>query len=353
MSLFSFLRKRTVSTRSHTPVSTPPGTLPNSPPMAASAPPAPAYPRSSGLIQVYPDPSQSTKDEEPSVDIVAIHGLDTESSKAWVAWKVDGDPTSGDVHWLKDEDMLPSKVPNARIFTYDWNITLDQGTATNNMLGHADDLLLAMHDMRSGSNGNANRPIIWVASCFGGLLLAKALQRASEEDSKYQQILNSTAGVIFLGTPFQGNGKSSCSAADLRITIALSEGTEANGELVKYLREDTTCGRGELDDIVQRFMKVVSQDSYKFPIVCFYETRKTQVGALVKRINDVPEAFRKTIDSGGWVMNDYQSLFRPQIPGAGKTALASFVVGGLLKRFHDAKFGSQTIIESFLSCLLK
>jgi hypothetical protein len=52
---------------------------------------------------------------------VAIHGLDTTSDRTWKAYKVEGDPNSDPVHWLKDKDMLPGQVRDARIFTYDWN----------------------------------------------------------------------------------------------------------------------------------------------------------------------------------------------------------------------------------------
>ena len=77
--------------------------------------------------------------------IIAIHGLDTQSPRQWVAWKQDGDPTSGEVHWLKDAHMLPQKIPSARIFTYDWNANIDQGAAADGLLGFADGFLNELH----------------------------------------------------------------------------------------------------------------------------------------------------------------------------------------------------------------
>lgn len=103
--------------------------------------------------------------------IVAIHGLDTQSPRTWIAWKIDGDSSSGDVHWLKDETMLPAVIPNSRIFTYDWNASLDQTRSAQFLLGHATDFLSKLYMARL-SEGN-DRPIIFIASCFGGLLLAK------------------------------------------------------------------------------------------------------------------------------------------------------------------------------------
>lgn len=73
---------------------------------------------------------------------------DTRSPKAWIAWKKDGDPDSGDVHWLRDPEMLPEIIPNSRVFTYDWNANIDEGAANNSLLGHADQLLRRLHIRR-------------------------------------------------------------------------------------------------------------------------------------------------------------------------------------------------------------
>lgn len=121
-------------------------------------------PRKFGLHQVYPAQSDtSSRTDIESVystyklcstkltvsSIVAIHGLDTHSPKTWVAWKKDGDSASGEIHWLQDLDMLPSIIPNARIFTYDWNASFDRSPATDLLLGHANALLDRLRVRRS------------------------------------------------------------------------------------------------------------------------------------------------------------------------------------------------------------
>lgn len=58
-----------------------------------------------------------------------------------MAWKEDGNPASGEVHWLQDGNMLPSVIPDARIFTYDWNANYDHNSSADILLGHADGLL--------------------------------------------------------------------------------------------------------------------------------------------------------------------------------------------------------------------
>ncbi|KAH7370292.1 armadillo-type protein [Rhexocercosporidium sp. MPI-PUGE-AT-0058] len=238
-----------------------------------------AEPRKLGLNQVYPDrTNDSTKTD---IDIVAIHGLDTQSPRTWVAWKKDGDRNSGEVHWLQDRNMLPSVISNARIFTYDWNANFDKYAAAQGLLGHADELLEKLHIRRSDS---CNRPIIFVASCFGGLLLCKALHRSFERQSRYQNILDSTVGVAFLGTPFQGSHCGFLTATQLRLDIAISMGGETADELVKYL-SNNEGERRQLDDVVQLFCEMVSNKSFSFPIRCFYETHKTDFKNVLKNLS--------------------------------------------------------------------
>ncbi|KAI1839817.1 hypothetical protein JX266_013975, partial [Neoarthrinium moseri] len=213
-------------------------------------------PQSFGLHQVYPDAGEDDGDKD--VDIIAIHGLDTQSPRQWVAWKQDGDANSGEVHWLKDAHMLPHKIPNARIFTYDWNANIDRGAAADGLLGFADGFLEELHMQKS--ENSKDRPIIFVASCFGGLLLIRALHRASESQSEYHHILQSTAGVVFLGTPFQGSDETFRTAAH-------------------FLGQDH-----KLDELVQVFRETVRKPQFSFPITCYYETLASDFRDLRKQL---------------------------------------------------------------------
>ncbi|KAG8413006.1 hypothetical protein J3458_013427 [Metarhizium acridum] len=238
---------------------------------STSKPPqlANALPRKLGLNQVYPNPSDTSR--KIDIDIVAIHGLDTHSPKTWVRFKNGRDETDGVVHWLQDPDMLPSTISTARIFTYDWNANFDREAATESLLGHADGLLLQLQMQREEAH---NRPIIFVASCFGGLLLCKALHRASGRHSKYSRILDSTVGVTFLGTPFRGSSDGFLTAAQLRLKVAESMGGETANELIKYLSRNEQ-ERKQLDDAVQEFCELAKASTFKDSIYCFYETQKS------------------------------------------------------------------------------
>jgi hypothetical protein len=67
--------------------------------------------------------------------------------------------------------MLPSIIPQARIFTYDWNANTFSNAATEGLLDHAKTLADKLVEER-GQKAQIN-PLIFIASCFGGLLLAK------------------------------------------------------------------------------------------------------------------------------------------------------------------------------------
>ncbi|RYP46465.1 hypothetical protein DL768_007335 [Monosporascus sp. mg162] len=163
-----------------------------------------AQTRSVHLVQVHP----SDENAETDVDIIAIHGLDTKSPDTWT-WKSEI-PGESDVNWLKDPHMLPSKVGHARIFTCDWPADLIQESASIPMrlTEFARILLSGIHSWRAhmATNGQAreDRPIVFIASCLGGIILMEALVIANHPQSDYISIRRSTHGIVFLATPFRG-----------------------------------------------------------------------------------------------------------------------------------------------------
>jgi hypothetical protein len=65
--------------------------------------------------------------------------------------------------------MLPAAIPEARIFTYDWDANYFEEAPVQTLLGHADVLLALVAESRVSKR----RPIIFIASCFGGIVLAE------------------------------------------------------------------------------------------------------------------------------------------------------------------------------------
>ena len=98
--------------------------------------------------------------------VIAIHGLGTESPRTWEFKKPDD---GGVVNWLADDDMLPAALPDATIFTYDWNANYVKDAPVQTLLGHADNLLALVAERVADSH----KPVIFIASCFGGLVLSE------------------------------------------------------------------------------------------------------------------------------------------------------------------------------------
>ncbi|KAL7971773.1 hypothetical protein HDV63DRAFT_304096 [Trichoderma sp. SZMC 28014] len=159
-----------------------------------------AYNRGVSLTQIHPS---SDADAETDIDIIAIHGLDTKSPDTWISKSkncVEG------VNWLECPRMLPERIGPARIFTCDWPAELFE--QPNLILKTAEEfarLLLAGIKRRplptktSYAKGK-DRPIVFVASCLGGIILIKALVMATHS-SEYAFVRQSTRGIVFLATP--------------------------------------------------------------------------------------------------------------------------------------------------------
>ncbi|CAG9986691.1 unnamed protein product [Clonostachys byssicola] len=269
----------------------------------------------SELVQLYPVlkdsqniqnlrcPARDTASQFSSgckaiVDIIAIHGLGT--THASYIWKPTSAGEPRGAHWLQDPEMLPAAIPNSRIFTYEWNSGFDQNAAMKNMAEHADELLRQLYKLRTAPDSTGpdgeTRPIIFIAACFGGLLLLKALSQAVTIDyqSPYSLIPLQTAGAIFMGTPFSGSHTILYETCNLRMRIGEHLGKDTSKYLVSLLKSDSS----ELEEIVQDFRQLSSRPEFDFPICCVYETRdadySTSMGKVRKNLQ------RKMRERRGW-----------------------------------------------------
>ncbi|KAI0436478.1 hypothetical protein F4803DRAFT_556972 [Xylaria telfairii] len=226
--------------------------------------------------------------------IVAIHGLDAQSPKTWIAWKDPKNEASEGVHWLADEHMLPGALKDCNadcnIYTYDWNAAYVGDVSGDILLGHADSLLHNLYITRKKA-GTLKAPLIFIGSCFSGLLVAKALVRAAQQWGDRQEILDYTAGVVFLSTPFRGSAEGHINATAIRIAAAAKQKLATSDDLMKYLRAKEA--RDELHEVVQNFTVMIRHDSFKFPFTCFYETQPTDFSKIVDKLD---EEFKNKLD---------------------------------------------------------
>ncbi|KAF7549262.1 hypothetical protein G7Z17_g6496 [Cylindrodendrum hubeiense] len=205
-------------------------------------------------------------DTNTTLDIIAIHGLGTESPRTW-EYKKKPRHAGEVVNWLADANMLPAAIPEAKIFTYDWNANAFQDVPVRALLSHSDTLLTHLAESR----GTGRRPIIFVASCFGGLVLAEAINRAAQQGSAYKEILMSIAGIIFLATPFRGSD--AARQAQWKVVVGGIMGRQTSYQLIDDLNNQDK----ELHKITQSFAEIAGPESVQIPIRCFYETKKTEL----------------------------------------------------------------------------
>lgn len=81
--------------------------------------------------------------------IIAVHGLGANPDWAWTRKKAG--KTGGEeilVNWLKDENMLPSKMPNAQIMTFNYESKWHKDAPRQRRLLCADQLLTALDNQR-------------------------------------------------------------------------------------------------------------------------------------------------------------------------------------------------------------
>ncbi|KAI0854712.1 hypothetical protein F4860DRAFT_522539 [Xylaria cubensis] len=210
-----------------------------------------------GLEKVFPRDGEI---DETTVDIIAIHGLDTDSPRTWTYKKGDSE-----INWL--ERLLPADVKDARIYTYNWDAKVFNNAPVQTIFGHADRLLALI----KANHGTLSRPILFIASCFGGLVLAEAIIRAAQEGSPYRQVLQSTIGIVFLATPFAGTDVAR--EASWLVVVKGIMGKDASGELIKDLEKSHDKIRGR----VQEFSLIANSDSNRILLWFFYETKKTKI----------------------------------------------------------------------------
>jgi hypothetical protein len=102
------------------------------------------------------------------------------------------------------QDLLPTTLPNARVYTYgyDSNIRHRLGTPANKStvydLGH--DLLLSLEAKR---NCQPSRPLIFIAHSLGGIVIKEALRRSEgyrTHHSHLYSVYDATVAILCFGT---------------------------------------------------------------------------------------------------------------------------------------------------------
>lgn len=213
-----------------------------------------------------------------AVDIIAIHGLDTKSPDTW-EFKTSGEDK---VNWLKDKHMLPAEVSNVRIFTCDWPAELFETVdSERDTLEELARLLLIAIKRRppvepDRARWDRGRPILFICSCLGGVILMKSLVMASGE---FLDIQKATRGVLFLATPFRGTFfqdvawwarpglKAMASVRGHRVTMLLEWAGPHNRALRELVRSFVQLAKDQSYDVDNFYEKGFTDLSLKIPLL--------------------------------------------------------------------------------------
>ncbi|KAF8423890.1 P-loop containing nucleoside triphosphate hydrolase protein, partial [Tirmania nivea] len=206
--------------------------------------------------------------------IVAVHGLNGDAYRTWT-WK----PTKKgekEVLWLRD--LLPNEIQDARIFTYGYDSMPTQvaGRASTKFIHqHAESFLQDLYAHRKGDE--VYRPIIFIAHSLGGILVKQALNNSSDchvgHNEHLRSILNSTYGIMFIGTPHNGSGLANWGkfAESVISHVFPKVFVDTNPHLINTLGKNSEV----LQMITQKFMSIQHQNP--FQIFYFWEELKTKL----------------------------------------------------------------------------
>ncbi|KAF1345021.1 hypothetical protein EJ07DRAFT_146534 [Lizonia empirigonia] len=223
------------------------------------------------LHQVFPANDGLKKSGPGSdIDIIAIHGLDTNSLDTW-RWRVPNNCKTGPrtaVNWLSDPDMLPAVVGRARIFTCDWPAELLQQSSVPMTLHECARSLrdsILQHQKKESS-----RPILFIASCLGGIILMKALeidnQHPESGSINIPSFTRSTCGIVFLATPFRGT------AFENMPSFLLKALRFMHGRTVTALIDYALCATPDLDELSKGFITRAYDQGFKVSMFWKHKT---------------------------------------------------------------------------------
>ena len=123
--------------------------------------------------------------------IVAVHGLGAIPDWAWI-WKREATMSEEEIHinWLRDEDILPSKITHARIMTFSYESTWHKDAPRQWQSFCVNQLLTALDNQRKQVSANnisiltwlirlhpqqeatsEYHPVIFIAYSFGGIVI--------------------------------------------------------------------------------------------------------------------------------------------------------------------------------------
>ncbi|KAI2466720.1 hypothetical protein F4781DRAFT_404907 [Annulohypoxylon bovei var. microspora] len=218
-----------------------------------------------GLFEFPPRTNQSETAPPPPlphaqcVDIIAVHGLGGSWQTTWSAGRGDN-PTI----WLRDR--LPEVLarinvrPRIRAFGYDAKYIFT--SSTSNPESCAEDLLTRIRIARQ-TEEERQAPIIFVAHSLGGLIVKLAMNIAHTDDEYHHDVLDKTAGCLFLAVPFHGADVASWAQLGSKVVSVVSVGMTGNQGFTSALTKNSKDWMKISRDFVQRGRNMTFRSAYE------------------------------------------------------------------------------------------
>ncbi|KAI0818353.1 hypothetical protein GGR55DRAFT_674187 [Xylaria sp. FL0064] len=169
--------------------------------------------------------------------------------------------------------MLPAALPNARILRFGAKMQWFGDKVIKQGVSSVAELLLIALSRDRKENGSRNRPLIFIAHCFGGLAVVQApLDAANSQDR--QHIFKSVTGIAFMGTPFRG-------AEQTGQRQLVKKARESYDNADPGILDITRPNNEMLKRLVRNFMQKLKLVRSTLQLVCFYELEPVDVMAVV------------------------------------------------------------------------
>lgn len=183
--------------------------------------------------------------------VVLIHGLNGHAQRTFTH-------PENFCYW--PQDILPEKVPTARVLTYGYNSSAKNVSEGQNVLDIALQFMVNLKDYRREKT-EKQRDIVLICHSLGGIIAKKAilLHQSSEEG---KAIRNSIVGIMFKGTPHCGSDLANIGSAFANIASTVIE-------MPKLLLKTLSKNSSALYDISREFATVTSD--LNLNLISFYE----------------------------------------------------------------------------------
>lgn len=120
-----------------------------------------------------------------------------------------------------------------------------------------------------------DRNVIFIAHCFGGIVIEKAILKALVNGSDQDRsLLAHISGIVLLGTPHRGSASAGLANIVAAIAALLKCGQKS------LILESVSRDSQMLADTVREFARKAVD--LKLRIHCFYEERETDIGVMVR-----------------------------------------------------------------------